>query len=195
MSNQINRYVPSGYQLIREVPEFGIQVYAQTESRIGAIFYGGKRTKADWFYSFRTIEAMNARIDDTMNGIKESKARVAAYRAQRTAPTDVAIGDVFRCSWGYDKTNIDYFKVVDVCGAYAMVREIGQTSEETGFMSGDCVPAVNEFRGEPMRKKIQNSGGEPYFKLYSFANAYRMKPVAKIANVAVYAASNWSAYA
>ena len=81
-------------QLVREVPELGIQVYAQTESRIGAIFYGGKRTKADWFYSFRTIEAMNAKIDDTIAGIRQSKARVAAYRAERAALTDVAVGDV-----------------------------------------------------------------------------------------------------
>ncbi len=195
MIKQTARYVPTGFQLLREVPELGIQVYGQIEPRVSAIFYGGKRSKADWFYSFRSVDAMNARIDDTIQGIQQSKARVAQYRAQRSAPTDVAVGDVFRCSWGYDQTNIDYFQVIEVCGAYAMVQEIGQMSEETGFMSGNCVPAVGQFRGEPMRKKIQNNGGEPYFKVYSFANAYRMKPVAKVANVPVFAASYWSAYA
>lgn len=195
MSNQICRYVPSGFQLLREVPDLGIQVYGQTEPRVAAIFYGGKRTKSDWYYSFRSVDAMNARIDDTINGIQQSKAAVAKRRAERAAPTDVAVGDVFRCSWGYDQTNIDYFQVIEVSGVYVTVREIGQMAEETGFLCGDCVPAVNQFRGEPMRKKIQNCGGEPAFKVYSFASAYRMKPVTKVANVPVFESSRWSAYA
>jgi len=195
MSNQVCRYVPNGFQLLREIPDLGIQVYGQTEPRAAAIFYGGKRTKSDWYYSFRSVDAMNARIDDSINGIQQSKAAVARRRAERAAPTDVAVGDVFRCSWGYDQTNIDYFQVIEVNGAYATVREIGQMAEETGFLCGDCVPAVNQFRGEAMRKKIQNCGGEPCFKVYSFANAYRMNPVAKVANVPVFASSYWSAYA
>ena len=195
MSNEIFRWVPPGFELIREVPELGVQVYSKTKPSILAIFFGGKRGKSDWYYSFRSVDAMNAKIDDTINSIQQSKIAVARRRAERAAPTNVAVGDVFRCSWGYDQTNIDYFQVIEVSGAYVTVREIGQMAEETGFMSGNCVPALNQFRGEPMRKKIQNCGGEPYFKVYSFANAYRMKPVAKVANVPVFKSSYWSAYA
>ena len=49
MIKQTARYVPTGFQLLREVPELGIQVYGQIEPRVSAIFYGGKRSNMPYF--------------------------------------------------------------------------------------------------------------------------------------------------
>jgi len=79
----------------------------------------------------------------------------------------------------------------------AIVQEIAQEAEETGFMSGECVPSPDSFIGKPKRVRIQKYSleSEPYFKAYSFVNAYRMKPVAMLGNKPVFNASHWTAYA
>lgn len=189
------RYIPSGFQLLREVPELGVQVYGNLTGKPTAIFYGGKRNKPDWYYVFKTIDSMDAKIDATINSIKQAKVSVAKRRAERAALTDVAIGDIFRCSWGYDQTNIDFYQVTAVKGHFVEVCEIAQMIENTGSMTGTCVPDVGNFIGKPMRKLIQNCSGEPCFRAYSFANAYRLKPAATVAGKPLYAASRWTAYA
>lgn len=189
------RYIPSGFQLLREIPELGVQVYGQYLPKPVAMFYGGKRNKPDWYYVFKSIDSLNDKIDSTINSIKQSKAYVAERRAKRTAMTDVAVGDIFRCSWGYDQTNVDFYQVTAVKGHFMEVREIAEMSESDGWLTGSCVPDVGNFIGKPMRKLIQNVNGEPCFCAYSFANAYRMKPVAMVAGKPIFAASRWSSYA
>ena len=38
------------------------------------------------------------------------------------------------------------------------VREIGQVSHETGFMTGSCTPVLDKFIGEPIRCRLNESG-------------------------------------
>jgi hypothetical protein len=79
----------------------------------------------------------------------------------------------------------------------ATVRAIGCMSEETSFMSGESVPALDHFIGEPFRVRIQkwDVKSEPYFKIASYADAYRMKPLAMVGNKPVFQSSQWTAYA
>lgn len=55
----------------------------------------------------------------------------------------VAVGSIFRMSWGYDQTNVDYFQVLRVTSAGVYVREIqAQVVPGTqGFMSEMVKPA------------------------------------------------------
>jgi hypothetical protein len=73
------RYIPTGYELHTEIPEFGIQVYAKAEPQL-ALMYFGKRAKAEWHYRFKSVERMEEFI----------RSEVAKYRQ----------GAEFRCrSW------------------------------------------------------------------------------------------------
>ena len=198
---QTERYIPRGYSLIAKDERFGFEVHgAPMAGKFHAICFRGKAVKSTWHYSFRTEEALKAKIEETLRQEMDAvdrKARRAAEKKAACASHDVKPGDVFRASWGYDQTNIDYYQIVSVSGHMAKVRAIGCMSEETGFMSGESVPALNSFIGEPFRVRIQkwDMKSEPYFKVASYANAYRMKPVAIVANVPVYESSNWTAYA
>lgn len=195
------RYVPSGYTLIAKDERFGFEVFAeQAAGKWFAICFRGKANKPTWHYSFRTEEALTAKIEETLRqemSAAEYKAKRQADKKAACASHDVKPGDVFRASWGYDQTNIDYYQIVSVSGQMATVRAIGCMSEETGFMSGESVPALDHFIGEPFRVRIQkwDLKSEPYFKVYSFANAYRMKPVAMVGDKPVFGASHWTAYA
>jgi hypothetical protein len=191
------RWIPNGYSLIAKDERFGLEVYSITQEngRIYAIAYGGKRTKCDWHYRFKDEAQLKAKIEETLSGFMAWDERKAKYKAERNKPHDVKVGDIFRCSWGYDQTNIDFYQCTKVLGAFIEVREIGQMAEETMSMQGECVPCVDSFKGDPMRKKVVTYGEEPAVRIYSFASAYRMKPIAKIADKAVYASSHWTAYA
>jgi len=189
------RYIPTGYELIAKDERYGFEVYGITTPRIVAICYGGKRTKSDWHYRFKDEAGLNKQISESLGGYMQWQERKAKQKAERSKPHNVKIGDVFRCSWGYDQTNIDYYEVTKVIGAMIEVCEIAQMRETTGFLSGDCVPETGHFIGQPMRKKVRMFGDEAAIKIYSFASAYRIKPVAVIADKPVFATSEWTAYA
>ena len=52
----------------------------------------------------------------------------------------VNVGDIFVCSWGYDQTNIDYYKVLEVKNKSVVISAIGQDRNYTGHMQGECNP-------------------------------------------------------
>lgn len=189
------RCIPSFYTLLLKHEELGIEVWGSTDGKPAAIAFGGKRCKADWHFSFKDTEARQRRIDDLVEGYAQAKARKAERRAERNQPHDVKVGDIFQSSWGYEQTNIDYYQVTRVMGAMVEVREISRQSEQTEWLQGNCVPAPGKFIGEAMRKKISLSRDQAYFRVNSFSNAYRMKPVAIIEGKAIFETSHWTAYA
>lgn len=192
-----SRWIPNNYQLIAKDERYGFEVYSFTHENghLYAIAYGGKRTKSDWHYRFKNEAQLKAKIEETLSGFMAWDERKAKYKKERNKPHDVKIGDIFKCSWGYDQTNIDFYQCIKVSGAFIEVREIGQMAEETFSMQGECVPCIDAFIGEPMRKKVAMYGDEPAIKIYSFASAYRMKPIAKIGNKSIFESSHWTAYA
>lgn len=188
-------YIPKGYELIAKDERFGFEVWGTVQPRIVAAAFGGKRAKPDWHYRFQDEARLKAKIEETLRGFMQSEERKAEWKAKRNAPHDVQVGDVFCCSWGYDQTNIDYYEVTRVMGAMVEIREIGCESVETEFMQGKSVPMRGSYIGEPIRKRVNMGGSEPSLAVRSYANAYRMKPIAKVGNAPIYEASHWTAYA
>lgn len=197
MKHKLTRdfYIPKGYTLIHRDDKHGVEVWGQTEPRVVAMLFGGKRAKPDWHYRFNSLDRLWAKIDETLNNLDAWAKRKAEWKAERDAPHDVKVGDIFRCSWGYDQTNIEYFQCTKVFGAMIEICKIACDSQDIEFMQGRSVPMLDAFVGDPMRKKVKMYGGEPSVAIYSFANAHRMKPVAKIGDKPLYESSHWTAYA
>lgn len=195
-----------------------------TYERAGALYaigFRGTAGRSEFHYRFRSAEQREEHIAKFFASIAAHAERIHKRREEIASyQHDVKPGDIFRSSWGYDQTNTDYYQVVALVGQhFAEVREICQQSQETGFMSGDCVPAPGQWATEadysdagkayhaqhghyprkakaPFRVKIQRGyQGEPCIKVRSFAHATRIKPVAEIAGAKVYGASHWTAYA
>ena len=192
----MNRYIPKGYELIAKDERYGFEVHSGVfNNKLYAIAYGGKRSKSDWHYRFKDTAELARQIEQTLSGFMAWDERKSERKAKATAPHDVKKGDIFRCSWGYDQTNIDFYECTKVLGAMIEIRPIRQLIEEDGFMSGKCVPDKGNFMGEPIRKKVSMCSNEPSIKIYDFANAYRLKPVATVLSKPIYSASDWTAYA
>jgi hypothetical protein len=147
------------------------------------------------FKSADSRRAWIAKAFETAAYIVTRKAtRRAEVAAQRAAGHKLTVGAILRSSWGYDQTNVDYYQVTALVGSTMVeVREIGCQSEETGWLSGKCVPAPGSFIGEPARYRVSPQGDS--IRIASYASAYLMAPVAEVAGVKMYGADSWSSYA
>lgn len=68
-------------------------------------------------------------------------------------------GSILFSSWGYEQTNIDFFKVLERKGDFVIIQEIGSRIEKYDhFMSGTKVADESVTIGEPMRKKLTKYG-------------------------------------
>lgn len=59
---------------------------------------------------------------------------------------------------GYEQTNIDFFQVTRIVGPHTVeVLEVSQIAADTGnepSMTGKCLPKLDGFTGEPLRRRV-----------------------------------------
>ena len=197
---QEQRYIPEGYELSWDDQDLGIQIYYKESPTIGGLCFVGRAIKPTWHYRFKNAEQRQAEVTKTFEWVHAHANRKAERKAKQLEARSnhgVEVGDVFRSSWGYDQTNIDYYEVISVSGKTATFCKISQLSENTAYLQGDCVPNPGSFIGNPFKKLIQKSSvdSEAYIRINSFSNAYKIKPVAVVANKPIFASSHWTAYA
>ncbi len=72
----------------------------------------------------------------------------------------LAIGDVLKTCWGYDQTNVDFYKVIELVGK-ASVKIIKIASEKiaSGDMAGEIIPSVDSEMGESFTKRTCRRSG------------------------------------
>ena len=93
-------------------------------------------------------------------------------KVEKPLPT-VNIGDIYVTSWGYDQTNIDYYKVTNVKNKTVNLVSIGQKRNYTGHMQGECVPDPSVVGNKIYTKRIIDNGNSVSFKMTSYSWAYK----------------------
>lgn len=192
------RYIPEGYELSWDDQDLGIQVYYKEVPYCAAICFVGRAINPTWRYRFKNAEQRNSEVVSTFKRVSERAAYKAAKKAEiASIKHDVKVGDIFQSLWGYDQTNIDHYEVVAVAGKTATIRPIRSLVDSDGYLQGNCVPSPGSFKGEAFKKLIQytSATSEPHFRLNSFSNAWRIKPVAVISGKPIFSESHWTAYA
>jgi hypothetical protein len=86
--------------------------------------------------------------------------------------TKIETGSILKSSWGYDQTNIDFFRVVSVSNNWATLEPIGQTVVETlaGYM-GEKVAPADVTIGKTFRRKVKHFMGEDMVSVKTYAIA------------------------
>jgi predicted small integral membrane protein len=66
--------------------------------------------------------------------------------------TPIAVGSIFRMSWGYDQTNVNFFQAVAVTPSGVKVKEIASKGVEgtEGFMCQNVVAVKDSFLSSSM---------------------------------------------
>ncbi len=68
------------------------------------------------------------------------------------------VGDIWDSSWGYDETNVDFYKVVKVSEFSVWFQAIGATSSDETGMSRKKMPNPDDERGKVFRRKLRKGG-------------------------------------
>lgn len=74
----------------------------------------------------------------------------------QTAQNTVQVGSIFYSSWGYDQTNIDFYRVTKMTKTTVTLQRLEcEQIEETGFMTGEVIPSTVDHRDAPIRRKLK----------------------------------------
>ena len=145
-------------------------VYTNNDNgKFSAICFAGKAVNPTWYYLFRSEEAMLAQVAKTVNNRIARAAEVAKYKAERLAPTNLKEGDILYCSWGYDQTQVDFYKVKEVVGNNR-IKIVSMTAIVAKQSTGADYMVAGEEKGTPMLKVA--NGRQNSVKITSFSNAY-----------------------
>lgn len=106
---------------VRHITRDGINadvyIYTNRLGKLVARCFGGRRSKPDSNYYYSTEDqrdkAVNNHFDDCERQQNYSKSR---NTDSKTAERGLSIGEYLYCSWGYDQTNINFYKVVGLKG-------------------------------------------------------------------------------
>ena len=152
-----SRFIPEGSHAI-ERPELNkAVVYCfEKDEKLYAIAYQGRRNKPDFYYRYQSEASREDAIEKFFAGIASRlDYRAEVNRQRREFKSKLEVGSILYCSWGWEQTNVDFYQVVAVKSAKTVVvREIGASVEEKGFMSGEAMPMIDHFVGEPMVKRV-----------------------------------------
>lgn len=159
-----------------------------------AMGFAGKADKPTFHLSFRTPERRAEYITQWFSGLEAQDKARADRKAQRKAfKHGLTVGALLSTSWGYDQTNVEFFQVTALIGSSMVeIREIAQESEDTGYMSGKCVPVRGKFIGKPRRKRVLGGNTLDIHGGFGYAS---MCETEILPGVKVARAQYWSSYA
>ena len=117
--------------------------------------------KVEFYYSFHSVARMVEYCENFLAGLERAEKykeerKIARAEARKKAIAEIAEGDMFVASWGWEQTNVDAYQVVAKKGAQVILREIALESIEgsEGFMCDRVRPVKDAFIGEEIKKRI-----------------------------------------
>ena len=106
----------------------------------------------------------------------------SAAKAKAFAHT-IKVGDIFYSSWGYDQTNIDFYKVTKLVGTKSvmLIEMMTCIDHHDGCQSNMVIPGATEREGaKAILKRVQDGyKGIPSIKVssHSYASPWGGQPV------------------
>jgi len=159
-------YIPKGSKEIKAAKTDAVAYindYADG-TKYTAMVFGGKRSKYDKYYGFKTKEARDNYVikyfTDQENLALSKKKWAEDKKAQAEEnQANYQVGDILVSSWGYDQTNIDYYQVIERTAKMATIQKICKEFLDSGYPSEDkVIPLKDSFVGKPKKKKIGTYG-------------------------------------
>lgn len=81
------------------------------------------------------------------------------------------VGDVLVAEWGYEQTNIDFYRVVAVTKASVKIRPLTVVKRPDGYETGTAVPGDETFGMMKTRRftTYTRTGNKPFTTVTSYA--------------------------
>lgn len=114
------------------------------------------------YYRFDTEARRDAWVKDMAGRYLAHQARTDARKAERkNFKSDLKAGDILSGTWGWEQTNVEFYKVLSKKGSTIEIRELGQkTVEGSTYSHGMAdmrLPGDNFVADAPIIKKLVRS--------------------------------------
>ena len=184
------RYIPKGAIKVADKNSDAVAYLFPSQSGNGKpamkVFYG-KQSKPVAYFVYPDEAQRAQRVAEFFKARQDRAAYMAQRRAKRIEAAKagkVQVGAYFYTSWGYDQTNIDWYRVEALIGKtmalVTQVKAMDASDGDAAWMTGKSVPSETPV-GEPFKVRLNGDG----FKVdgRNYANIWDGKP------------KNWTAYA
>ena len=168
------QYIPQDADVLAsDTLKTEIYLFEDRSGRPCAKAFKGRKIKPVFHHYFSSEDARAKFIDQRVEAWKAEAAQKAERQAELNKPHELKVDDILYSSWGYEQTNVDFFKVVKLAGKTMIeVTEMAcETVKTSGGMS-DTVIASKRVLGGILRRKVNTSGSRPSISINSCANAY-----------------------
>ena len=142
------RYVPkAAVKISDKLSDAVAYLYGDAKRPCARVFFG-KQSKPVVACYYRNENDREGAVKRAFEGRRRHAKIIADNRVEaKTAENTIKIGDLFRASWGYDQTNINYYEVVAKTAKTVTVREIAQETTYDGpTMIDFSVPRSWQFQ-------------------------------------------------
>ncbi|KKM99528.1 hypothetical protein LCGC14_1146920 [marine sediment metagenome] len=70
-------------------------------------------------------------------------------------------GKIISNSWGYEQTNIDFYKIIKRKGEFVTLQPLKSIEKSNGAltMTGTCIPGEPDPKGKTIRRKVHYRDG------------------------------------
>jgi hypothetical protein len=157
--------------------------YSKIEGRGWVAFVADKRAHfycvcykdARWKYIFNSNEQRDKHIADTIENEKHLIERELAELETKEKPHTLKAGSILVAAWGYDQTNIDYYKVISATARRVIAVNLKNEILRSDECGGGVVVPSEEAQGEAITRAV---GGDNVVKIdsYIFAAPWDGKP-------------------
>lgn len=171
-------FIPKGARKVADkLSDAVAYLYTNGRGLPGAVLFAGKAMKPTKHFYFRDEARREKCVREFFDGRRARLAAKTARKAEARKPSKLQLGHVLVNSWGYEQTNIDWYQVTRVISPTMVeIRPIASnTIEETAWAQGNCVPRVDAFTGEPMRKRVVD-GDSVKIESYAWARLWDGRP-------------------
>ena len=136
--------------------------------------FTNKSFNPKWFYRFKDLEQFNKTCLDTISNNNEVIKWKEERKQKEQQPHTLKIGDILYCSWGYDQTQVDYFKVKEILGK-TKIKIVGLGTSLACDGYHDKATPSDEIGNHWTRKqyfcKIENKWKTKNIELVKFARS------------------------
>lgn len=150
-----SRWIPDGATKIKDKNGLGVvYLYRNARNQILSIGYAGNAAKSSYHYRHQTLERAAAQIKNFFDNLAAHQRMVKERRERDNAGHSFKAGDIITNSWGYDQTNVDWYRVVKTSSCYVWLQPIsGATDlhEGAGPMSGYSTPYIDTTGADPAK--------------------------------------------
>ena len=159
----LSRWIPEKATVVKEKNGLGVvYVYhlphpVSGGDRLLAVAYRGNAAKSSFHTAFKDVLRVDLTIRNFFDSLRQHKDRVSKYRAESYQPHTFKVGDIITNSWGYDQTNVDWYRVSKISSHYVWLQPICGRTEETGFMSGNSTPHIDTSNDDPTKWGFQDT--------------------------------------